>query len=119
MISLFDGGFMSFAKLAEEKIREAIAKGEFDNLPGRGRPVDLSAYFATPEELRLGYSVLKSGGFIPEEVSLLQEVEVLKQRLARSVDEEERSRLKKELDDRTLKLNLLIDRRRSKQRRKR
>ncbi len=110
---------MSFAKLAEEKIREAMARGEFDNLPGRGRTADLSAYFATPEELRLGYSVLRSGGFIPEEVSLLQEVEVLKQRLASCVDQEQRSILKRELDDRTLKLNLLIDRRRSRRRRKR
>ena len=45
-------------KLIEEIIREAMEKGEFDNLPGKGKPLDLDAYFATPEDVRLGYSVL-------------------------------------------------------------
>lgn len=31
-----------FSSLAEERIREAIASGAFDNLPGAGRPLDLS-----------------------------------------------------------------------------
>jgi hypothetical protein len=42
---------MSFHRNADEKIKEAIAKGEFDNLPSKGRPLDLDAYFATPEHL--------------------------------------------------------------------
>ncbi|HEU5236640.1 MAG TPA: DUF1992 domain-containing protein, partial [Pyrinomonadaceae bacterium] len=51
---------MSFHRNSDEKIKEAIAKGEFDNLPGAGKPLDLDAYFATPEPLRMGYSILKS-----------------------------------------------------------
>ena len=39
---------MSFKKNADEKIKEAIAKGEFENLRGKGKPLDLDAYFATP-----------------------------------------------------------------------
>jgi hypothetical protein len=39
-----------------KKSREAIATGEFHNLPGKGKPLDLGAYFATPEDLRMGYS---------------------------------------------------------------
>ncbi|MCC6987221.1 MAG: DUF1992 domain-containing protein, partial [Anaerolineales bacterium] len=35
----------------EKAIREAQARGEFDNLKGRGKPLDLTAYFETPEEL--------------------------------------------------------------------
>ncbi|WP_211283134.1 DUF1992 domain-containing protein [Serinibacter salmoneus] len=31
-----------FFSLAQERIREAIASGAFDNLPGAGRPLDLS-----------------------------------------------------------------------------
>ena len=41
---------MSFHRNADEKIKEAIAKGDFDNLPGKGEPLDLDAYFATPED---------------------------------------------------------------------
>jgi len=38
---------MSFHKNADEKINGAIARGEFDNLPGKGKPLDLDAYFTT------------------------------------------------------------------------
>ncbi len=69
---------MSFQKSVDEKIEEAIAKGEFDNLPGKGKPLDLDAYFATPEHLRMAYSILKSADIIPEEMELLREIEVLK-----------------------------------------
>src|SRR5438445_35918 len=40
--------------------------GEFDRLEGAGRPVNLDAYFSTPEELRAGYAVLKNAGVVPE-----------------------------------------------------
>ena len=62
---------MSSHRNADQKIKEAIAKGEFDNLPGTGKPLDLDAYFATPEHLRMGYSILKSANIIPEEVELI------------------------------------------------
>ena len=96
-------------KLIDEKIREAIEKGEFDDLPGKGKPLDLEAYFATPEDLRLGYSVLKSAGCLPVEVELQKEIESLKARLGACDDERERQSLRKEIDGKTLKLNLLID----------
>ncbi len=87
-------------KLIEEKIREAMERGEFDDLPGKGKPLDLDAYFATPEDVRLGYSV---------EVELQKEIESLKARLDVSDDERERQSLRKEIEGKTLKLNLLMD----------
>lgn len=51
---------MSLHKIVDEQFRNAIEAGEFDNLEGAGRPLDLNAYFNTPEDLRIGYSVLKS-----------------------------------------------------------
>jgi hypothetical protein len=62
---------MSFHRNAGEKIKEAIAKGEFDNLPGKGRSLDLGAYFATPRDLTIGYSILKDAEIIPEEMELV------------------------------------------------
>jgi hypothetical protein len=96
-------------KLIEEIIREAMEKGEFDDLPGKGKPLDLDAYFATPEDVRLGYSVLKSAGCLPVEVELQNEIESLKARMDVSDDERERQSLRKEIEAKTLKLNLLID----------
>ena len=96
-------------KLIEEKIREAMEKGEFDNLPGKGKPLDLDAYFATPADLRLGYSVLKSAGCLPVEVELQNEIEALKARLSVCDDERAGEALRKEIEGKTLKLNLLMD----------
>jgi Domain of unknown function (DUF1992) len=47
-------------RLAEQKIKDAMALGEFDNLPGAGRPQDLTDDASTPAEWRLAYRVLKN-----------------------------------------------------------
>jgi len=96
-------------RLIEEIIREAMEKGEFDDLPGKGKPLDLDAYFATPEDVRLGNSVLKSAGCLPVEVELKKEIESLKSRLEDCDDERTRQSLRKEIEGKTLKLNLLMD----------
>ena len=54
--------------LAERKIAEAVSRGEFDDLPGAGRPLDLEDDALIPEELRMAYRILKNAGFTPKEV---------------------------------------------------
>lgn len=98
-----------FGKLIEDKIREAMDAGEFDNLPGKGQPIDLDAYFATPDDMRLSYSMLKSAKCVPVEVELMKEIEELKTKLADAAQDNQRKRLEKEIESRMLKLNLLID----------
>lgn len=85
-----------------------MANGEFDNLSGKGKPIDLTAYFATPEDLRLGYSILKSARVLPQEVELLKAIEALKEKFERCANPDEREKLKREIDDKTLKFNLLF-----------
>jgi hypothetical protein len=96
-------------RLIEEKIREAMENGEFDNLPGKGKPLDLESYFATPADVRLGYSVLKSAGCVPVEVELRNEIESLKERLSACQDEYKWKALNQEIESKTLKLSLLMD----------
>lgn len=101
-----------FDKLVEQKIREAMAEGEFEGLEGAGRPIDLEAYFATPEELRAGFAVLKNAGVAPEEVQLSQEIEALKRELSRCPDAPARAALEKSIHDKSLSFRLLMERRR-------
>ena len=103
---------MSIEKFIDERVRKAMDDGEFDNLPGKGKPLDLRAYFETPEDLRMAYSILKSNNFVPEEVEILKEIDALKKRLDASVDEEQRSRIKKEIIDKSYAFNMLIEKRR-------
>ena len=101
-----------FDRLVEQKIREAMAEGEFDALEGAGRPVNLEAYFATPEELRAGFAVLKNAGVAPEEVQLSQEIESLRCELERVTDAAARAALEKSIREKSLSLRLLMERRR-------
>jgi hypothetical protein len=100
-----------FDKLVEQKIREAMRAGEFDRLEGAGRPVNLDAYFAAPEELRAGYAVLKGAGVLPEEAQLLVELNELRLQLQDSGDKYVRETLGRKLNELTLKYNLLVERR--------
>ena len=99
-----------FDKLVEQKIREAQAAGEFDGLEGAGRPINLDAYFATPEELRAAYAVLKSSGVVPEEVQLLKEIDELRRELAECDDPLRREGLRRRLAELQLKYRLHVER---------
>ncbi len=99
-----------FDKLVEQKIREAQEAGEFDDLEGAGRPVNLEAYFSTPEELRAGYAVLKNAGVLPEEAAVLKELNEATARLEACRDERERERLRRVVRDLQLKHDLWVER---------
>ncbi|NLO98421.1 MAG: DUF1992 domain-containing protein [Peptococcaceae bacterium] len=100
-----------FAKIALGKIEEAIKNGEFDNLPGKGKPVNLDYLDLIPPEMRPAYTVLRNSGCLPEEVDLLKEIASLKQELkSDSLGEEKKKALIKKLRELELKYNLAIER---------
>ena len=66
-----------FAQLVENRITEAIARGELDNLPGAGKPLDLDDDHLVPEEERIAFRVLKNAGCVPPEVERFAELERL------------------------------------------
>ena len=51
-----------FEHVVERLIEEAMQAGKFDGLRGKGRPADLSAYFATPADVRLAYATCARRG---------------------------------------------------------
>ena len=65
--------------IAECKIREAIDRGELADLPGQGRPLDLSDDALVPQELRMGYRVLKNVGLLPPELEMRKQIHNLEQ----------------------------------------
>ena len=60
--------------IAEQRIAEAIANGELDDLPGVGRPLELDDDALIPEELRLAHRILKNAGYVPPELETLNEI---------------------------------------------
>lgn len=78
--------------IAEKRIEEAQAKGEFDNLPGRGRPLELEDMSHVPEELRMAYKILRNAGCLPPELAERKEISRLADMLEHCEDEQERVR---------------------------
>lgn len=92
---------MAYLKSVEQQIKEAMARGEFDDLPGKGEPIDLVEYFKTPAHLRLAYKILKDAGYIPPELVIKKEIENLKKKRKSTTDEKEKNRLDREINIKT------------------
>ena len=101
---------LAFEKIAQNLIQEAIERGEFDNLSNKGQPLNLDEYFATPEEFRLGHSVLKNAKVVPAEIELLGEVGRLNEKIAACEDKAEKQQLKQRRAELQLQLRLLLER---------
>ncbi|MCG8685673.1 MAG: DUF1992 domain-containing protein [Desulfobacterales bacterium] len=95
--------------LVEVKIKQAMYDGKFDNLPGKGKPLDFTKMSNIPEHLRAGYQALKNAGFVPEEVILKKKMELLKIKINECTDNEEKNQLKKKFVDVSNKFYFYMD----------
>jgi DnaJ family protein C protein 28 len=85
----------------DQQIREAQERGEFDDLPGKGKPLDLAANpYAKDREL--AFKVLKDAGYAPDWIELDK---ALRGKLERA-----RAVLVRRLDWREMRLRELADR---------
>lgn len=97
--------FAALERLAEERIRDAIQRGEFDNLPGRGKPLNLEDDRHIPDDLRLAYKILKNAGCLPPELELKKEISKAEELLSSMEDEGEKYRHLQKLNFLIMKLN--------------
>lgn len=79
--------------IVERRIREAQERGEFDDLPGAGAPLEPEDNALVPEDLRAAYRILKNSGFLPPELEVHREIREVEQLLQRVADDGERMRL--------------------------
>lgn len=100
---------MSYQSNIERIIKEAERRGEFDNLPGKGKPQKLEDDYLTPPHLRMAYTVLKNSGFVPEEVSLFREIEALQKQLETCEDQQEKKVIVKKIQDKEMKIKLFLE----------
>ena len=101
---------MALDKVLEEQIQRAMSEGKFDNLKGVGKPLNLDDYFATPEDIRVGYTLLKNNDFVPAEVILIKEIGELREKIEACTEAEEKKKLTKNLNEKTLALSLILER---------
>ena len=95
-------------QLVEARIGDAQARGEFDNLPGAGKALQLQDETLVPEELRASYRLLKNAGYLPPAVQMRREIAEVEQLLQLAEDTTERQSLNRRLRYLMLKLGELV-----------
>ncbi len=63
--------------LIDRMIRESMERGEFDDLPGAGRPIDLSENPYEAPELRPVHRLLRNAGFAPAWIEERKDIDAL------------------------------------------
>ena len=94
-------------RIAEERIREAIQRGEFENLPGSGKPLKFDDGLHIPDDLRLAYKVLKIADCLPPQLELKKEIRTAEDLLSGLKDEGEKYRQIKKINYLIMKLNTM------------
>ncbi len=66
---------------------KAIEQGEFDNLEGAGKPLNLDESPFEPDELHMVHKILKDNGYAPYWIELGKEINTLRTKLDKEVDD--------------------------------
>ena len=96
-----------FQKIAEKKIKEAVKKGQFDDLPGAGEPLKMEDDSNIPEDLRLAYKILKNADCLPPELQLKKDIRQMEDMLESIPDEKEKYRQIKRINYKVMQLNMM------------
>ena len=96
-----------FHKIIERRIQEAQMQGEFDDLPGKGKPLCLEDDSQVPEDLRLAYKILKNANCLPPELELKKEIRQMEDMLESIPDEKEKYRQIKRINFKIMQVNMM------------
>jgi len=96
---------LAFAWIAERQIEEAMRRGDFDNLSGRGQKIIFEDDSMVPEDLRMAYKILKNAGYVPQDFLEDKEIVTASELLAAATDEQERYRQMQKLNYLIMKVN--------------
>jgi hypothetical protein len=98
---------LGFQKIVEERIREAIDRGDFDRLDGMGKPLEKEDHSTVAPELRLAYKIMKNANLLPPEMQTLKEIERLEALLTGIDDENEKYRCIRRMNSLVTEFNLM------------
>lgn len=83
--------------IAEQKIAQALEKGELKPTLWKNRPLPLEDDHLVPDDLKMAYKMLKNAGYLPPEVETRKEISRIEQLIAQTEDEHVRIKQMKKL----------------------
>ncbi|GLB59949.1 DnaJ family domain-containing protein [Cytobacillus sp. NCCP-133] len=101
-----------FTIISEDRIKRAYKNGEFENLPGYGKPMPFDDLASVPENLRMAYRILKNAGYTEEESQMKQEMLTIEDLIKKCNNSEEKKELQQKLNEKMLRFNSIMSKRR-------
>ena len=81
--------------------------GDFDSLPGKGKPLHLEDLSHVPEDLRAGFLILKNANMLPAEMEIRKQIVSLQDLLALTSDEPDQTVILKQIREKLIHVDIL------------
>jgi Domain of unknown function (DUF1992) len=95
---------MKLSELVESQIRKAQAEGQFDDLEGAGKPINMDANAGSIEAI--GFRIMAEAGALPREIELRKQIEVQTRTLQSTIGDADRKREMAKLADLQQRLHI-------------
>lgn len=76
--------------IAEQKIAQALEKGDLNSPQWKNKPLPLDDDHCVPADLKMAYKILKNAGYLPPELETRKEISRLEELIAKTEDEHAR-----------------------------
>lgn len=93
--------------IVENLIIKAQRDGQFDNLPGAGKPLPPDEFAHYPEDIRMAMRILKNAGFDAEAQFVKEEMSDLQHQMKKAT-REEKTELEQEYNQKLSQMNRLL-----------
>ncbi|MFI8576134.1 DnaJ family domain-containing protein [Rossellomorea aquimaris] len=100
--------------MSEQRIKKAYEDGEFKELPGFGKPLNLDDDLGVPQELKMAHRMMKNAGFTTDEMNVKKEMMRIEDLIKACDDDLEKQELQKSLSENMLKYNAMLSKKRIK-----
>lgn len=100
--------------MSEQRIKKAYEDGEFKELPGFGKSLNLDDDLGVPQELKMAHRMMKNAGYTTDEMNVKKEMMRIEDLLRVCDDDLEKQELKKSLSENMLKYNAMLSKKRIK-----
>lgn len=100
--------------ISEQRIKKAQEDGEFENLPGYGKPQNFDEDLSIPPALRMAHKIMKNAGYSTEEMEIKKEMMRIEDLIRVCEDDTEKEELQKSLNEKMLRYNSMLSKRRVK-----